>query len=204
MKKIIFLFSIAFLTLFSGLELEAQKIRDKVAASRIEALEVVVNNDIPAIYDQLDSVQVQLEKVIPDSFPLIVDGITYWLPVKDGKIIYNEIDTFIQENKGNWPTDTLGWINLIVLAVVGGKFTQAFVSARRIYEFLKPKLGDTLFIVGLVSLAVAFGITMLVGGGAFDYKMFVGVSGWTGFIAVFIYEKWIKKDSPEEMQTVAI
>lgn len=134
--------------------------------------------------------------VPPDVIPVVVGTDTFLLPAKDVRVVIDTIKSFERENHGNWPTTALGWIGLVAAAILGGKFTQAFTSAKVVYNFLKPLLKNTLFIVALVaggvSAAISYGLSYL-SGGEFNYVQFSLIWSVCINIGVFIYEKWVKK-----------
>ena len=166
---------------------QSNKIRDKAAKEAVVELEEGTS--------ALEVQVAELESVvanIPDSFLMVIGQDSFYFPIKDGRIIVDTVKEIRDENKGSWPTSPLGWLNLVILIALGGKATQIFTSGKNIYKFLKPIFQHTLGIVAFAATAISTGLTFVVGNGVFDYTMFLGISGWMGFIAIFVYERWIK------------
>lgn len=183
-------------------------IRDDNAKSVIKELKEETAK-IETLEAQVETLSAKIEQVssIPDSIPIILKGDTLgWLPVKDGKVVFDTITGFVKENNGSWPKTAMGWITLLFTAIVGGKFTQAIVSAKRVYAYLKPKFKDTLYMVALVSMLLSFVATYLLGklmgSNGFDETLFMAVSLAFGFISVFIYEKTVKPKQTETQPKV--
>lgn len=132
----------------------------------------------------------------PDLIPVVVGTDTFQLPAREARVIIDTIKGFTAENKGNWPKNIAGWAILIVTTLLGGKLTQAITSAKAIYNWLKPLLKKTLFIVGLASAAVSAGITYGLaqfGDGVFSYEQYATIFPWVTIVAISVYEFFMKK-----------
>lgn len=155
------------------------------------------NQEIPVLKNKVDSLLQELNS-LPDSIPLVVGGDTVgYFPKKDAVIVIDEINGFVKENDGNWPKTLMGIIALIFSTIAGGKFTQLIVSGKRFYSGLKPVFGSKLGVVGFISLILTSVLTVVLtrlidGLWGFNANVFGMISGWAAYVAVFIYDRYVK------------
>lgn len=173
---------------FANLDL----VRDGNAKKVMRATQV----DIDSLFKEIELLKQGVNEV-PDSFFVQSGDSLLYVPVKDGVIIFENVKSFVDENKGNWPKSLAGWIFLIVSTLMGAKGTQIIASGRKIYWALKPFVNNPLGLVALTSLVVSALVTYLVGAafldGVFSFGVLGSVSGLVSFGAIYIYERFIKK-----------
>lgn len=209
MRKIIFLLSfylaVSF-TVSTDVFGQADKIKDRAAKTEVLQLKKDV-----ARFDSIAEAVVDVQNAvngieIPDTLQFVIDGQTLSYPIKDGKIIIDGAIQFYKENKGNWPKDAKSWLALLFTLAAGGKLTQYIVSAKRVIATLKPLFKKTIYVVGFVALVLSIGATYLWGiingDKGFDQTVYAFISTAFGFLAVLIYENWIKPKQTET-QTAA-
>ncbi len=151
--------------------------------------------------DKPDTVSINGVPVIPDSICTTVMDERICLPTKDGKEAGAIIEDLIAKNKGNWPKTPLGWVMWIIAFVLTPAGVAFAGNVKAIYNFLRVFLRKTLHVVAFIAGLAAAGITFALGRGEFDWQMFATLWGIFSFVAVYVYESWIKK-TPEPKKTV--
>lgn len=133
---------------------------------------------------------------LPDSLCVTVKGERICLPTNDAETAANIIKEVVEENKGIWPKNLMGWITFLIAFAFSVKGTQLLASAKGVYNFLRIFLRKAINVVVFIAAGFSAGVTLLIGKGSFDPNVFVTLWGLIAIVAVIIYENWIKKPEP--------
>lgn len=146
-----------------------------------------------------DTVTIAIASNVPDSLLVVINGDSVFIPTKDGVEAAKIVQRVIEGNKGNWPTSPLAWVMWVLAFAFSATGIALMGNLKSIYNFLRIFLRETLHVVAFIAGAVSAGLTFLLGNGVFDWQTFATLWGGLSFLAVYVYERWIKK-SPETVK----
>lgn len=177
----------------SSLGANAQRIRDRVAAEKIAALEV-----------KIDSLNAAVEKEFPDTLEFDFGDTTLKVPAIDFvnliteiKVLKDKYDQKVeaQEPKTIW--EKLVIILTLIVTATGSAFaTEAIKVGKFIVVFAKNLKIHPMWWTVVISAAFATGGTFLVNK-AWDTTTFLLIMPWFFSIATLAYRTLIKKKKQE-------
>lgn len=140
---------------------------------------------------------------VPDPLCVVVDNQQVCFPTNDAEQAAAIIREFVEGKKGNWPKNIWGIITMVVGFLLSAQGTALLSNATRVYYFLREFLRKTLHVVAFVAGVFAAGVSFVIGaisGDGFSWQVFTVAWPSVSFLAVYVYETFIKKDAPETEQ----